>query len=140
MVDDIKEMYKRARKAFEVVEFWPQEKVDEMVAAVGWMLQKDDVAKELGTMAAEETQMGIAEHKIAKQKSKVRGAMWDMKGVKTCGLVREDKKKGLRIYAKPIGVIANVTPVTNPTATPSFLGLNILKTRNAHDRLSTSKG
>jgi len=131
MVDDIKEMYKRARKAFEVVEFWPQEKVDEMVAAVGWMLQKDDVAKELGTMAAEETQMGIAEHKIAKQKSKVRGAMWDMKGVKTCGLVREDKKKGLRIYAKPIGVIANVTPVTNPTATPSFLGLNILKTRNA---------
>lgn len=131
MVDDIKEMYKRARKAFEVVEFWPQEKVDEMVAAVGWMLQKDDVAKELGTMAAEETKMGIAEHKIAKQKSKVRGAMWDMKGVKTCGLVREDKKKGLRIYAKPIGVIANVTPVTNPTATPSFLGLNILKTRNA---------
>ena len=131
MVDDIKEMYKRARKAFEVVEFWPQEKVDEMVAAVGWMLQKDDVAKELGTMAAEETKMGIAEHKIAKQKSKVRGAMWDMKGVKTCGLIREDKKKGLRIYAKPIGVIANVTPVTNPTATPSFLGLNILKTRNA---------
>jgi len=131
MIDDVKELYRRARKAFEIIEFWPQEKVDEMVAAVGWMLQKDDVARELGTMAAEETQMGVAEHKIAKQKSKVRGAMWDMKGVKTCGLVREDKKKGLKIYAKPIGVVANITPVTNPTATPSFIGLNLLKTRNA---------
>jgi len=131
MGDDIKQMYIRARKAFEIVEFWPQKKVDEMVAAVGWMLQKDDVATELGTMAAEETQMGIAEHKMAKQKGKVRGAIWDLKDVKTCGLVKEDKNKGLKIYAKPIGVIANVTPVTNPTATPSFLGLNILKTRNA---------
>ena len=131
MIDDVKELYRRARKAFEIIEFWPQEKVDEMVAAVGWMLQKDDVARELGTMAAEETQMGVAEHKIAKQKSKVRGAMWDMKGVKTCGLVRENKKKGLKIYAKPIGVVANITPVTNPTATPSFIGLNLLKTRNA---------
>lgn len=131
MVDNVKEMYRRARKAFEIIEYWPQEKVDEMVAAVGWILQKDEVARELGTLAAEETRMGVAEHKIAKQKSKVRGALWDMKGVKTCGLVREDKKKGLKIYAKPIGVVANVTPVTNPTATPSFIGLNLLKTRNA---------
>lgn len=40
MGDNIKEMYDRARKAFKQVEFWPQEKVDEMVAAVGWEWQK----------------------------------------------------------------------------------------------------
>ncbi|MBA7521131.1 Sulfoacetaldehyde dehydrogenase (acylating) [subsurface metagenome] len=131
MAENIQEMYKRARKAFETVEFWPQEEVDEMVAAVGWMLQKDDMARDVAKTAVEESGMGVFEHKVAKQKSKTRGAMWDLKGVKTCGLVKEDKKKGLRIYAKPIGVIANVTPCTNPTATPSFVGLNILKTRNA---------
>ncbi|MBP1708841.1 MAG: hypothetical protein H6Q40_630, partial [Deltaproteobacteria bacterium] len=34
--DDIKGMYERARKAFQTVEYWPQEKVDEMCAAVAW--------------------------------------------------------------------------------------------------------
>jgi len=131
MEDNVKEMYKRARKAFEIVEFWTQEKVDEMVQAVGWILQKDEVAQELARIAVEESGMGVYEHKVAKQKSKTRGALWDMKGVKTCGLVKEIPEKGIKIYAKPIGVIANVTPCTNPTATPSFLGLNMLKTRNA---------
>lgn len=131
MVDDVKDMYTRGRKAFEAIEFWPQEKVDRVVAGVGWMIQKDHVAREVAKIAVDESGMGIFEHKVAKQKSKTRGALWDMKGVKTCGLVREDKQKGLKIYAKPIGVIANVTPCTNPTATPSFMGLNMLKTRNA---------
>ena len=47
MEDNIQEMYRRARKAFEIVEFWPQEKVDEMVAAVGWEWQKPETAKAL---------------------------------------------------------------------------------------------
>ena len=33
MTDNIKEMYERARRAFEVVESWPQEKADEMALA-----------------------------------------------------------------------------------------------------------
>ena len=32
MADNVKNMYERARKAFEVIEFWSQEQVDEMVA------------------------------------------------------------------------------------------------------------
>ncbi len=36
MSTDIKKMYERAKAAFKEVEFWPQDKVDEMVAAVGW--------------------------------------------------------------------------------------------------------
>ena len=34
MEDNIQNMYQRARKAFHTVEYWPQEKVDEMVQAV----------------------------------------------------------------------------------------------------------
>ena len=47
MEDNIREMYEKARAAFKIVEFWPQEKVDEMVLAVGWELQKKETAEEL---------------------------------------------------------------------------------------------
>jgi sulfoacetaldehyde dehydrogenase len=131
MTDDIQQMYAKARKAFETVEFWPQEKVDEMVAAAGWEWQKEENAKVLARMAIDESNIGVYEDKVAKIQSKTRGTMRDMIGQKTCGLVRQDKELGLRIYAKPMGVIANVVPCTNPESTICCLGLCTLKTRNA---------
>jgi len=44
---NIKEMYEKARAAFEIVEYWPQKKVDEKFLAVGWELQKPETAEEL---------------------------------------------------------------------------------------------
>lgn len=131
MADNIQEMYARARKAFEEVEYWPQEKVDEMVLAAGWEWQKDETAQALARLAVDESGMGVYEHKAAKIKSKTCGSLWDMRSAKTCGLVREDKELGLKIYAKPMGVIANVVPCTNPESTVCALGVGILKTRNA---------
>ncbi len=131
MANEIEKMYVKARKAFEEVEFWPQDKVDEMVAAVGWQWQQPETAKVLARLAVDESGIGIYEDKVAKIQSKTRGTMRDMVGQKTCGLVREDKEKGLRIFAKPMGVIANVVPCTNPESTVCCLGLSILKTRNA---------
>jgi len=130
-MDEIREMYERARKAFESVEFWPQKKVDEMVQACGWEWQKEETAKELARAAVDESGIGKYEDKVAKVKAKTRGSMRDLTGVKTCGIVRQDRKKGLVIIAKPIGVIANVVPCTNPESTICALGVNVLKTRNA---------
>ena len=45
MADNLKEMLERARAAQKVIEFWPQEKVDEMVLAVGWESYKRDTAE-----------------------------------------------------------------------------------------------
>jgi sulfoacetaldehyde dehydrogenase len=131
MIDNIQEMYKKARKAFAEVEFWPQEKVDEMVAAVGWEWQKEENAKILARTAVDESGIGVYDDKVAKIQSKTRGTLRDMVGAKTCGLIQEDREKGLRAYAKPMGVIANVVPCTNPESTVCCLGLCILKTRNA---------
>jgi sulfoacetaldehyde dehydrogenase len=131
MADDIQQMYRRARKAFEEVESWPQEKVDEMVAAAGWQWQKEETAIALARLAVDESSIGVYEDKVAKIQSKTRGTMRDLIGQKTCGLVREDKEKGLKIFAKPMGVIANVVPCTNPESTICCLGLSTLKTRNA---------
>jgi len=131
MADDIQEMYAKARKAFKEVEFWPQEKVDEMVAAAGWEWQKEETAIALARLAVDESSIGVYEDKVAKIQSKTRGTMRDLIGQKTCGMIREDKEKGLKIFAKPMGVIANVVPCTNPESTVCCLGLSTLKTRNA---------
>lgn len=131
MEDDIKEMYQKARAAFKTIEFWPQEKVDEMVLAVGWELQKKETAEELARLAVEESGIGVYEDKVNKIITKVHGTLYDQIGVKTCGLVEEDKQKRIRKYAKPIGVIANVVPCTNPESTVCCIVLSTLKTRNA---------
>ena len=131
MEDNIQEMYEKARKAFEEVEYWPQEKVDEMVAAVGWEWQKDENIQAVARLAVEEGKIGVYEDKLSKIRGKTRGTIWDFRGVKTCGLVKEDKKRGIKIYAKPMGVVANVVPCTNPEGTVCTIGLSLLKTRNA---------
>jgi sulfoacetaldehyde dehydrogenase len=131
MSDNIQDMYKKARKAFREIEFETQERVDEICAAVGWELQKEDTAKELAHLAVSESGIGVYEDKVHKVQNKTRGMMRDMIGQKTCGLVRQDKEKGLRIYAKPMGVIANVVPCTNPESTVCCIGVSLLKTRNA---------
>jgi len=131
MEDNIKEMYQRARKAFEEIEFWPQEKVDEMVLAVGWAFMNENTRKALAKLAVDESGIGVYEDKLAKIRSKTLGTLRDQVGVKTCGVVEEIPEKGLIKLAKPIGVIANVVPCTNPESTICCLSLSTLKTRNA---------
>lgn len=131
MADNLKEMLEKARAAQKIVEFWPQEKVDEMVAAAAWEVYKQENAESCARMAAEETGMGIYEHKLIKHQKKTIGTLRDLDGIKTVGIIEEDKAKGLIKIAKPVGVIGALTPVTNPTSTPPGNGLPILKTRNA---------
>ena len=131
MEDNIQKMYQRARMAFDEVRFWPQEKVDEMVQAVAWALLKEDVRHKLGHLAVDESGIGNAEDKVNKIKNKTLGTLWDMRNAKTCDLIEENKALGIRKFAKPIGVIANVVPCTNPESTICCLALSTLKTRNA---------
>jgi sulfoacetaldehyde dehydrogenase len=131
MDDNIQEMYARARRAFEIVEHWPQEKADEMALAAGYQWQKVETARELARLAVDESGIGVYEDKVAKIQSKTRGSLWDMRGAKTCDVVEEIPERGLVKFAKPMGVIANVVPCTNPESTICALGVSILKTRNA---------
>lgn len=129
MTELIDNMIERARAAQKVIKFWPQEKVDEMCAAVGWETYKQ--AEEIGRLAIEETQMGVYEHKVLKHQKKTLGVLRDMDGVKTTGVIEEDPVKGLIKIAKPVGVIGALTPVTNCEATLPANALPALKCRNA---------
>jgi len=131
MADNLQEMLKKARAAQKVVEYWSQEQVDEMVTAAGWEVYKEENAIACAKLATEETGMGIYENKLLKHIKKTLGTLRDLDGVKTVGVIEEDKEKGLIRIAKPVGVIGALTPCTNPTSTPPGNGLPILKTRNA---------
>jgi len=131
MSEELDLMLEKARAAQAVIEYWPQDKVDEMVASVGWELVKEENAVACAKLGIEETRMGVYEDKLLKHKKKSLGTLRDLRGLKTVGVIEEDEEKGLIKIAKPVGVIGALTPVTNPTATPSGNVLAILKTRNA---------
>ena len=129
MTSTIAELVANAREAQAKIEFWDQERVDEMVAAVGWQCYKG--AEECARLAYQETGMGTYEDKLVKHQKKTLGTLRDLHGLKTTGLIEEDKEKGLLKFAKPVGVIGALTPVTNASATLPGNALAILKTRNA---------
>lgn len=131
MTDNLPEMIQRARAAQKVIEFWPQEKVDEMVLAVAWEAYKRETAEACARMAVDETGLGIYEDKVGKHQKKTLGVVRDLQGVKTVGVIEEIPEKGLVKIAKPVGVIGAITPMTNSSSTMPCNGLPILKTRNA---------
>ncbi len=84
----------------------------------------------LGRMATEETGFGVPQHKTLKNMlaSKV---LWEtIKDVPTVGVVGRDPGKRTWDIAWPMGVVAGVTPSTNPTSTIIFKVLIAVKARN----------
>ncbi len=140
MADNLQEMLERAQAAQRVVEFWPQEKVDEMVLAVGWEAYKRETAEKCARLAVDETGLGVYEDKLIKHQKKTLGVVRDLQGVKTVGVIEEDKAKGLVKIAKPVGVIGAITPMTNSSSTMPCNGLPILKTTECGDLRTASQG
>lgn len=53
-----------------------------------------------------------------------------MRHLKTVGVISDNEVTGITEIAEPVGVVAGITPVTNPTSTAIFKSLICLKTRN----------
>lgn len=127
----VAELVKRGKAAQKIAESFTQEQVDEMTGAVAYVLTKKELAVKYGEMLVEESGMGIPADKEAKMYAKVKGAYYEMKGEKSVGLISVDKEKGIERYAKPMGVVGAIIPVTNGEATPVVKAMMALKTRNA---------
>lgn len=127
----VSELFERARKAQKVIEGYDQERVDHLVTAIVWNIVKPGVIEEISEFAVEETQMGNYESKYAKLNTKLKGALRDMKGKKSMGIIERDEERGLIKIAKPVGVVGGVLPTTNPEATPVLKAIMAIKTRNA---------
>lgn len=85
---------------------------------------------ELAKMAVEETKRGIYEDKITKNMFATEYVYHSIKYEKTVGIIREDEEEDYVEIAEPVGIIAGVTPVTNPTSTTMFKSIIAAKTRN----------
>ena len=121
----------KARIAQKQVENYTQEQIDEVALSVAWQVYKDENIAVCARTAVDETGKGVYEDKLTKHKVKVFGVCRDIKHAKTVGVIDRDEARGLTKYAKPVGVVGALTPVTNPTATPASNGTGILKGRNA---------
>ena len=130
-VSIIKTYIERAKAAQKIVNDYSQEQIDAVCVAAGWEVYNDENIRLLAEQAVAETKMGNVPDKIAKHKNKVLGVLKDIKGAASVGLIEVDEAKKIRKYAKPVGVVGALTPVTNPTATPASSAITILKGRNA---------
>ncbi|MEY2193295.1 bifunctional acetaldehyde-CoA/alcohol dehydrogenase [Neobacillus sp. BF23-41] len=84
----------------------------------------------LAKLAVEETGRGVYEDKIIKNMFATEYVYHNIKYDKTVGIINENEHEGMIEIAEPVGVIAGVTPVTNPTSTTMFKALISIKTRN----------
>ena len=125
----INDLVKRARVAQAKYESFTQQQVDAVVRDIGKFVY--DNAEALAKMAVDETEMGSYEDKILKNRGKARVIWNNLKGKKSRGVIGEETETNLVFVAKPMGVVAAVTPVTNPIVTPMCNGMFALKTGNA---------
>ncbi len=119
----------RARLAQAEFEKMSQEQVDLAVKTIGKVVY--DNADFLARIAVEETGMGNVPDKIAKNKQKA-GIVWNnLKGKKSRGILETNDETGITTVAKPVGVVAAITPCTNPIVTPMSNSMFALKCGNA---------
>jgi len=134
------ERIRRARIAQAAFERWPQERVDAAALACGWAILKPENNRRLAEMAVRDTGLGDVADKIIKNHRKTLGLLRDLAGVKTVGVIAEYPDRGITEIARAVGVVAAITPSTNPGATPANQIINAVKCGNATILAPSPKG
>ncbi len=124
----IDELIKRAKIASQKYMELDQEAIDNITKKMAMAGLENHMR--LAKMAVEETKRGIYEDKITKNMFASEYVYHSIKYDKTVGVIRDNVEEGYEEIAEPIGIIAGVTPVTNPTSTTMFKSLIAAKTRN----------
>ena len=126
--EEVNGLVSKALKALDEYAPFTQEQIDYIVAKAS--VAALDKHGELAKLAIEETGRGVFEDKATKNLFACEYVTHNMKRTKTVGIVSEDNVTGIIEIAEPVGVVAGITPVTNPTSTTIFKALICLKTRN----------
>ncbi|MBE4907001.1 bifunctional acetaldehyde-CoA/alcohol dehydrogenase [Bacillus luteolus] len=124
----IDKLVENGLKALKEFSGFTQEMIDDVVKQMA--LAGLDQHMPLAKLAVEETKRGVYEDKIIKNMFATEYVYHNIKYNKTVGIINENEHEGMYEIAEPVGVIAGVTPVTNPTSTTMFKALISIKTRN----------
>jgi sulfoacetaldehyde dehydrogenase len=120
-----------ARRAQRVFAQADQAQVDEAVAAAAWAIMEPTRNRQLAECAVRDTGLGNVEDKFRKNYRKTLGLLRDLRGQRSVGVIKTDAARGIVEIARPAGVVAAITPSTNPAATPANKIINALKGGNA---------
>ena len=126
--DEINSLVEKAKKALADYDSYTQTQIDYIVAKAS--VAALDKHGELAKLAIEETKRGVFEDKATKNLFACEYVVNHMRHLKTVGIVEDNEVTGIVKIAEPVGIIAGITPVTNPTSTAIFKSLICLKTRN----------
>ncbi|WP_053361610.1 bifunctional acetaldehyde-CoA/alcohol dehydrogenase [Bacillus sp. FJAT-27251] len=128
VLDMVDELVEKGLKALNEFRGFTQEQIDNIVKDMA--LAGLDQHMVLARLAVDETKRGVYEDKIIKNMFATEYVYHNIKYDKTVGIISENQHDGILEIAEPVGVIAGVTPVTNPTSTTMFKALISIKTRN----------
>ena len=124
----INEIIQRAQQASVAFRKLDQKQTDRIVRAV--YVTAMDHRVRFAKMAAEETGLGVWQHKVIKNVIASQLVYEHIKNQKTVGVISEDSFSGIIEMAQPLGPILALIPVINPTSTTIFKILITMKTRN----------
>ena len=103
--------------------------IDRMVEAMARAIEVE--AARLGELAVAETGYGNAEDKRIKNLFNALAVAEWLRNVKTLGVLWQDPVTKVMAIGEPMGVVAALIPVTNPTSTIIFKVLSAVKSGNA---------
>ena len=125
LVDDI---IAKSEAAFEQLRYYSQEQVDKICQAMA--LAAEEHHMDLAIDAAEETGRGVAEDKAIKNIYASEYIWNNIRHDKTVGIIEDNDENQTITIADPLGIIAGIVTVTNPTSTTIFKSIISAKTRN----------
>jgi acetaldehyde dehydrogenase (acetylating) len=128
-IQEARRLVEAAHAAWKQFEEFSEEQVEAILEAISGAGIAH--ARTLAEMAVEETGFGRVEDKTLKNLFCARDVYAAIRGLKTVGIVSDDKEKKIIEVASPVGVIAGIIPSTNPTSTTIYKALIALKGRNA---------
>jgi acetaldehyde dehydrogenase (acetylating) len=128
-IQEARQAVERASEAQKKFAAFSQERVDAVMEACAEAATV--AAEQLARLAVEETGYGNVADKIIKNRLASVDVPRAIRGMKTVGILHEDREKGILEVGEPVGVVAAVIPSTNPTSTAIYKTLISLKARNA---------
>jgi sulfoacetaldehyde dehydrogenase len=124
------ELLARARIAMAAAAQYDQAAVDRLCRAIAWATANEHTFGRLTRMSVDESGMGSADG-VPARRWKILGILRDALRTRSVGIIEELPDKGIVKYAKPVGVIAGLLPVTNPLVTMVNMTINALKCKDA---------
>ncbi len=123
------ELALRAHAAAEVWAGASREEVDRVATAMARAAAAD--AERLAVLACEDSGFGRVDHKTFKNRFVAEYLFERIRQVPTVGVIERDAGGRYVTIAEPVGVVAGLIPVTNPTSTTIFKALASVLARNA---------